>query len=64
VNFYFVTNAVKTGKSIGTYGADGSVYKVLVNGEAKYLNVVIGSNGYIVNSYPLGVKNLGGVIWK
>lgn len=60
----FVTSTVKTGRSIGKYGTDGSVYKVLVNGETKYLNVVIGSNGYIVNAYPLGIKKLGGVIWK
>jgi len=25
---------------------------------------VIGPNGYIVTSYPLGVKKLGGVKWK
>ena len=38
---------------IGTYGADGLVYSF---GGNKYLNVVIGSNGYIVNAYNVSDK--------
>ncbi|AOO65595.1 hypothetical protein [Sulfurospirillum halorespirans] len=59
-----VTNTVKTGQSIGKYGADGSVFKVIVNGEEKYLNVVIGKNGYIVTSHPLKMEELTRVLWR
>ncbi len=43
-----IYDTISTKRPIGTYGADGLVYSF---GGNKYLNVVVGSNGYIVNAY-------------
>lgn len=48
-----IYDAISTKTPIGTYGADGLVYSY---GGNKYLNVVIGSNGYIVNAYNVSDK--------
>lgn len=48
-----IYDTISTKMPIGTYGADGLVYSF---GGNKYLNVVIGSNGYIVNAYNVSDK--------
>ncbi len=52
-----IYDAISTKTPIGTYGADGLVYSY---GGNKYLNVVISTNGYIVNAYNVS-NNIGGI---
>ncbi|WP_323588168.1 two-partner secretion domain-containing protein [Aliarcobacter butzleri] len=59
-----ISNTIKTEKPVGNYGKEGSVYKIMSNGEEKYLNVVISKNGYIVTSHPLNKDELNRIKWK
>lgn len=43
-----IYKVVTSQSPVGTYGADGSVYSC---GGQKYLNVIIGSNGYVVSAH-------------
>ncbi len=48
-----IYNTISESYPVGTYGSGGLVYSF---GNQKYLNIVIGSNGYIVNAYNVSDK--------
>lgn len=52
-----IFNTVSTKMPVGTYGAGGTVYAL---GNQKYLNVVFGTNGFIVNAYNVS-NNISGI---
>lgn len=52
-----IYNTVSTKTPVGTCGSGGLVYSF---GNQKYLNVVISSNGYIVNAYNIS-NNIGSI---
>ena len=47
-----VMNALSKGEIIGTNGT-APVYKILYNGQAKYIAIGVSLNGYIVRSNPV-----------
>lgn len=51
-----IYKAVTNQSPVGTYGSGGLVYSC---GGQKYLNLVIGSNGYVVDAYNISNNSNG-----
>lgn len=46
-------DAVNNGKIVGTSGKSTPVFEVVYNGQTRHVAIGVGSNGYIVQAYPV-----------